>query len=719
MKRVLLTTMSLAVLLIMVGSLVAQPSVAGEETTISNLSGPHLRAVPLSAVKIDIEENSPDPLNSTTHIVRQANATQKFVLYGLVGTEKASLAGYNITWEITPGSYAIPEGAVVEVYLPTQIGRYDITATATNDTVTVSNTTHMDITYSAPSLIIVDGVTPEDQSIQVETISDYFAVVYDDYGNPIPPTRPDGSASVILKWDSINGYTSLVTVSADYREATFRAGSKIGKDHIRAAVSGSSGDMGYLEINVTPDDLRSVELETDQNGVVVGKDITFRARGLDKLGNDLNAEDELTRDLIKDTFKDLEWNFYHGSTGDRPFVGFVEKASYYYATTKTFTLDVNQLGSDVSDGERLTVKVEDPDTGDTLGSFEISVSNPYYLAIDTGSLQPRTIPTGSDSYNPVVGIRYSIPPELQVAGLQKGHYRLDLTGTFFGNNLVLDSASENVISGTGAVRLRFQSISISAPSKRTEEFTLGFSGSREHFDNSEGDNSVEVNATAVGTTGSSVPSFEPSLALVMSMLGVITFLGAYSRGREPSRVPRRFGGRSDNRGVSPVIGVILIVAITVLLISVLYVWIASLIGGEKGSEPVIDVQVRENSFSDYMVEITDIRYGDRPSLSNFEIYLRDPDSSTVLSLELDDLVGCAIFDSPSLGTPGTVDDPDDHRKNPQIEFRDNDMDGHLSDGDAIAIKSRSNDGIGMSHGTLILLYEPTLDPVVEADLIIS
>ena len=81
----------------------------------------------------------------------------------------------------------------------------------------------------------------------------------------------------------------------------------------------------------------------------------------------------------------------------------------------------------------------------------------------------------------------------------------------------------------------------------------------------------------------------------------------------------------NDEGVSPVIAVILMVAITVVLAAVLYVWAASFL--EQGeSAPIATFWVEEDSDGVYHVEVTKV--SKQEDLEGFSFYLKDGSGST-------------------------------------------------------------------------------------------
>ena len=81
----------------------------------------------------------------------------------------------------------------------------------------------------------------------------------------------------------------------------------------------------------------------------------------------------------------------------------------------------------------------------------------------------------------------------------------------------------------------------------------------------------------------------------------------------------------DNEGVSPVIAVILMVAITVVLAAVLYVWAASFL--EQGdTSPFAQFTSSKNSGGDYYVTV--VKVSTKYDLEAFSYFLKDSTGTT-------------------------------------------------------------------------------------------
>ena len=150
--------------------------------------------------------------------------------------------------------------------------------------------------------------------------------------------------------------------------------------------------------------------------------------------------------------------------------------------------------------------------------------------------------------------------------------------------------------------------------------------------------------------------------------------------------------KKNEEAVSPVIAVILMVAITVVLAAVLYTWALSFIRNDKQT-PTIGATYSPFGQNDFAVNIEKV----------------DPEAVSVISVDyilLDDR-GTAVP-----GVQGSVKDIyglnfDDQYTN--VSFQDNDRDGRISSGDVFLIKNAANGGQSSSGFSLLLKFTVTGD----------
>ena len=159
----------------------------------------------------------------------------------------------------------------------------------------------------------------------------------------------------------------------------------------------------------------------------------------------------------------------------------------------------------------------------------------------------------------------------------------------------------------------------------------------------------------------------------------------------------------DDEGVSPVIAVILMVAITVVLAAVLYVWAASFL--EQGeSAPIATFFVEESSSGVYHVEV--IKVSKQEDLAGFSYFLKDSSGSTFVGGNGFGEIAMQIVGGQEHGidTSYTGDDTqlasrsdnvsaDDGTDYP-VHFSDNDRDDKLSAGDQFMVYGMGNSANG-------------------------
>ena len=151
----------------------------------------------------------------------------------------------------------------------------------------------------------------------------------------------------------------------------------------------------------------------------------------------------------------------------------------------------------------------------------------------------------------------------------------------------------------------------------------------------------------------------------------------------------------NDEGVSPVIAVILMVAITVVLAAVLYVWAASFL--EQGeSAPIATFFVQEGSDGIYHVDV--IKVSKQENLAAFSFYLKDDTGSTYVgSGHGFGEVAMQIIGGEEHGIDMAYDGGDEQLQDRAtnvlnddgtdfpVHFSDNDGDGMLSAGDQFMV----------------------------------
>jgi len=164
----------------------------------------------------------------------------------------------------------------------------------------------------------------------------------------------------------------------------------------------------------------------------------------------------------------------------------------------------------------------------------------------------------------------------------------------------------------------------------------------------------------------------------------------------------------DDEGVSPVIAVILMVAITVVLAAVLYVWAASFL--EQGeSAPIATFFVEESSSGIYHVNV--IKVSKQEDLAGFSYFLKDTTGSTHVGGNGFGEIAMQIVGGQEHGIDTSYSDSCDDNCDSQLEsrttnvsnddgtdypvhFSDNDRDGKLSAGDQFMVYGMGNSANG-------------------------
>ena len=162
----------------------------------------------------------------------------------------------------------------------------------------------------------------------------------------------------------------------------------------------------------------------------------------------------------------------------------------------------------------------------------------------------------------------------------------------------------------------------------------------------------------------------------------------------------------DNEGVSPVIAVILMVAITVVLAAVLYVWAASFL--EQGdTSPFAQFTSTKNSSGDYYVTV--VKVSTKYDLEAFSYFLKDGTGTTSEfgEIAMQNLSGNVVGIDASYGDKCGGDNQsacetdmstradaveNDSGSNYAVAFYDNDRDGKLSSGDKFTVRGSHGSG---------------------------
>ena len=183
----------------------------------------------------------------------------------------------------------------------------------------------------------------------------------------------------------------------------------------------------------------------------------------------------------------------------------------------------------------------------------------------------------------------------------------------------------------------------------------------------------------------------------------------------------------NDEGVSPVIAVILMVAITVVLAAVLYVWAASFL--EQGdSAPIATFFVSQDSSDIYHVEV--IKVSKQEDLAGFSFFLKDGTGSTFVGGDGFGEIAMQISGGKEAGIDITYDGDDEVLQNRAanvsaddgskfpVHFSDNDRDGKLSSGDQFLVYGlRGDPGPAEDGWKLDIQFDATGDIIGSAKLL--
>ena len=189
----------------------------------------------------------------------------------------------------------------------------------------------------------------------------------------------------------------------------------------------------------------------------------------------------------------------------------------------------------------------------------------------------------------------------------------------------------------------------------------------------------------------------------------------------------------NDEGVSPVIAVILMVAITVVLAAVLYVWAASFL--EQGeSAPIATFFVEESSSGVYHVNV--IKVSKQEDLAGFSYFLKDTTGSTYVGGNGFGEIAMQIVGGQEHGIDTAYRNSCDTNCDSQLEsradnvtddrgadypvhFADNDRDGKLSSGDMFTVygTGSSSDGPAEDGWKLDIQFDESVDIIGTANLL--
>tara|TARA_B100001123_G_scaffold89413_1_gene102802 strand:+ start:559 stop:1047 length:489 start_codon:yes stop_codon:yes gene_type:complete len=148
---------------------------------------------------------------------------------------------------------------------------------------------------------------------------------------------------------------------------------------------------------------------------------------------------------------------------------------------------------------------------------------------------------------------------------------------------------------------------------------------------------------------------------------------------------------NDEQAVSPVIAVILMVAITVVLAAVLYVWASSFLGGTTKNAPVGSMQGKQDSAGTWTVTI--IKINPEVSVNSVNWYLLDTAGTTVMDGLVSDIYGYYSDEGKS------------------VTFSDNDFNGKVTPGDKFEVQPGGDLPNNIGDYKFRMKFTPTGDTI--------
>ena len=152
---------------------------------------------------------------------------------------------------------------------------------------------------------------------------------------------------------------------------------------------------------------------------------------------------------------------------------------------------------------------------------------------------------------------------------------------------------------------------------------------------------------------------------------------------------------NDEQAVSPVIAVILMVAITVVLAAVLYVWASSFLGGTTKNAPTGSMIASEDGQGDWTIQI--VKINPQVSVNSVHWYLLNEEGNTMSDSLVSDIYGYYEGEGKSIVY---IDNDYNAKVSPGDIFR-----FHAGEGDTLADLSNLDDF------SFRLKFDPTGDTI--------
>ncbi len=449
------------------------------------------------------------------------------------------------------------------------------------------------------------------------------------------------------------------------------------------------GDLNYLVPQPNPADLDAQFVSDGRYLIPVSGFKDFQVVGYDAFGN-----------LIPDLEQaDIEWGVTNniGEMDDTTFLARdyfnldeatdIEEDEYSYmdgdivVTADLYGIQV-ELNIPIRVYNRLNVWLIEEEIQPT----EILLDHPLELNIPVHYLTPI------DSFSPTLElqVRVTIFNSVDTNGEPIDDGRLIFTSgapntTFRLVDLNMENEGVQVYSFTIPYEAIVQALDFDEQNVDTKNWMqvelVDIPGGRDMYDfqwNADDDwTRTELHAVSA-PPASEVPSFAPAMAvMILALLGGAVIASLYSqRGSKK--------GRKDEDGVSPVIAIILMVAITIVLAGVLWLWVSGLVDTQKSNDiEYVDTAWESPTLqNDYQLIIENVK--------DKEFSVEDLEFSLMDGNKVDKSMGqhkvTAIYGK-------SIDNET------IVSFHDGDHDGYLSTGDRFIIKSEDHEN-----------YDGTPDP---------
>jgi flagellin-like protein len=419
-----------------------------------------------------------------------------------------------------------------------------------------------------------------------------------------------------------------------------------------------NGINGRCQVEIIPGPLAKIEVIPDLIAIQVGNDYTFTAKGYDAAGN-------LKTDWKWDAIT-TNWAASDGSAMNKLGAGYEYTAPTYlpYKDRKEVTIFVND-------------SVSNP-LGLVSGSATVIVMNPFDIWIEYAEVGPFAVLTDDLNVELYAILHWNIPSALFATTSFVVDFEVD--GSSVGT-VTVDSPLLVVEEGKMLISVPWSSGPV--PSKHVLKVSFPMQDPATPYEASFDNNEVEKDMHVVEAFPRSTPSFNPGLPiLTISLIALVIF--AFVFGTDANRNIKK-----DKKGVSPVIAVILMVAITLVIIAILWLWISSMISDDKTEAPTIELEQGTTDDNDaYIITVKSID-DQTVSVLDLKFVLRDPEDQNDLNSvnKLKDIYGKPV-------SSGNV-----------VVFQDNDYNGKVTANDQFKIYM--GDTAGMPGGHFKLVYTPS------------